>query len=402
MPTFKYVAKDSEGNTRTGAVEAGNKARAVAVMQEKGLVPISIRPKREFLNLSALKKRVMGVTQKEKVVFTRQLATMVGAGLPLTQSLSILRDQAGDTPFGDILEYTLGEVEGGKPLSESMRKFPDVFSSTYTALVEAAEASGAIKKILLRLAENLEKQNELRAKIKGALFYPAMVMAAMVGVTVMLLIFVIPQLKEIYTSFDAQLPITTRFFLGFSDFVINRWWIVITLVVGAAFAFRWFRNTERGRYFTDELVLRLPIFGPLIKQMELVEITRTLALLLTSGVPILDSLSIVHDATENVLFRDVLDSSREVVERGESLSAPMAESEYFPPLVARMVSVGEESGALGDVLFKVAEYFEGEAEHTVENLTTALEPLIMIVLGVGVGFMVLSIIMPIYNLTAQF
>ncbi|MEA2020823.1 MAG: type II secretion system F family protein [Patescibacteria group bacterium] len=402
MPTFKYVAKDSQGATKKGSVEASNKARAIAVMQERGLIPISIHPKREFLDLSSLKKKLSGVTQKEKVVFTRQLATMVGAGLPLTQALSILRDQAGDTPFGDILEYIVGEVEGGKPLSEAMRKFPDVFSSTYTALVEAAEASGAIKKVLLRLAQNLEKENELRQKIKGALFYPAMVLTAMVGVAILLLVFVIPQLKSIYTSFDAELPIATRFFLGVSDFAVKRWWLVIALVAGLIFAFRWFRNTERGRYFTDELVLKLPIFGPLVKQMELVEMTRTLSLLLTSGVPILDSLNIVYNATENVMFRDALGDAREIVKHGESLAAPISGSEYFPPLVSRMIRVGEESGELGEVLLKVAEYFEGEAEHTVENLTTALEPVIMIILGVGVGFMVLSIIMPIYNLTSQF
>ncbi len=402
MPIFKYVAKDSTGETRKGTVEAGSRERAAAVMQEKGLVPISIEAKSSLFDISSLKKQIQGVTAKEKVVFTRQLATMVGAGLPLTQALSILRDQAGETPFGDILEYILGEVEGGKPLSEAMRKFPDVFSPTYTSLVEAAEASGAIKKVLLRLAENLEKRDELRAKIKGALFYPALVMTAMVGVAILLLVFVMPKLKMIYESFEAQLPITTRFFLNFSDLMIKYWWAFLAVITGVVMFYRWFRGTETGRYFMDELVLKVPIFGKLIKQLQLVEITRTLSLLLTSGVPILDSLKIVREATTNVLYQDVLDQAREVVRHGETLAAPLAASEYFPPLVGRMVRVGEESGELGEVLLKVADYFEGEAEHTVENLTTALEPLIMIVLGVGVGFMVLSIIMPIYNLTGQF
>ncbi len=402
MPIFKYVAKDSTGETRKGTVEAGSRERAASVMQDKGLVPISIEEKSVLLDISSLKKQIQGVTSKEKVVFTRQLATMVGAGLPLTQSLSILRDQAGNSPFGDVLEYILGEVEGGKPLSEAMRKFPDVFPPTYTSLVEAAEASGAIKKVLLRLATNLEKSDELRAKIKSALFYPALILTAMVGVAILLLVFVIPKLKMIYESFEAQLPITTRFFLNFSDLVIKRWWVFLAVITGVAIFYRWFRGTETGRYFTDELVLNLPIFGKLIKQLQLVEITRTLSLLLTSGVPILDSLQIVREATTNVLYQDVLDHSRDVVRHGETLAAPLAASEYFPPLVGRMVRVGEESGELGGVLLKVADYFENEAEHTVENLTTALEPLIMIVLGVGVGFMVLSIIMPIYNLTGQF
>jgi len=402
MPTFKYVARDSTGKKRKGTVEAGSKERAAAVMQEKDLVPITIKERHGLVDFGSIKKQLGGVSTKEQVVFTRQLATMVGAGLPLTQALQILRDQAGDTPFGDILEYVVGEVEGGKPLSDAFRKFPNVFSPTYTSLVEAAEASGAMKKVLLRLADNMERKAKLRAEIKSALFYPALVLAAMVGVTILLLVFVIPKLENIYSSFEASLPITTRFLLGLSDFFIHRWWAVLAIVAALIYGYRWFRNTDDGRYFTDKVSLVAPVFGQLNKQLQLVEITRTLSLLLTSGVPILDSLRIVETASENVIYQDVLREASEFVKRGESLAAPVAKSDFFPPLVSRMVRVGEESGELGEVLLKVADYFESEAEHTIENLTTALEPLIMVVLGVGVGFIILSIIMPIYNLTGQF
>ena len=402
MAIFKYIAKDGEGKTKKGAVEAGSKERAAAVMQERGLVPVSIIAQRQVLDIKALIGRLRGVSDKEVVAFTRQLATMIGAGLPLSQTLTILRDQAEETPFGDILEYVLGEVQGGKPLSEAMRRFPKVFSPTYTALVEAAEASGALKNVLLRLADNLEKRGKLISKIKSALFYPAMILAAMTGVGVLLLVFVVPNLKVMYESFEAELPFVTRIFLGLSDFLVGRWWAAILIAGGLFYTGRWFKRTERGEYFWAELFLKLPIFGSLLKQLELVEMTRTLSLLLVSGVPILDALRITAGSANNVLYRDVLEAARGVVEHGESLATPIAASGYFPPIVSRMIRVGEESGEMGSVLLKLSDYFEGEAEHRTANLTTAIEPLVMIVLGAGVGFMVLSIIMPIYNLTGQF
>jgi len=292
MATFKYVAKDSEGKTRKGTVEAGSRERAAVVMRERGLVPISIVARKRVFDIKSSVRRLRGVRRKEVTAFTRQLATMVGAGLPLSQALTILRSQAGETPFGDVLECILGEVQGGGPLSKAMKGFPKVFSQTYIALVEAAEASGALKDVLLRLADNLEKKDELISKIKSALFYPVMVLAAMVGVGILLLIFVVPNLKAVYESFEAELPFVTQFFLRLSDFLIRRWWVVI-LVGGALFyGGGRLKKTERGKYLWAKFSLKLPIFGSLFKQMELVEITRTLSLLLTSGVPILDALRI--------------------------------------------------------------------------------------------------------------
>jgi len=354
------------------------------------------------LDIGAWLGKLRGVSEKETVAFTRQLATMVGAGLPLTQALSILREQAGDGPFGEILEYVSGEVQGGKPLSESLRKFPEVFPRTYTSLIGAAEASGAMPEVLSRLAENLEKSGRIKNKIKGALLYPAIVLVAMAGVGVLLLIFVIPQLKEMYESFEADLPFVTQIFITLSDFLVNFWWLAILIVVGLVFGFNALRRTERGEHFLAELVFKVPVFGTLSRQLVLVEVTRTLSLLILSGVPILDALDITADSAGNVLFRDALMQAGVEVERGESLAAPLESSGCFPPIVARMVRVGEESGEMGNVLLKLADYFEGEAAYAITNLTTALEPMIMIVLGVGVGFMVISIIMPIYNLTGQF
>lgn len=402
MATFKYSGKGKDGKTRQGTVEAAGEIRAVDVLREQGVTVISISEAKDGLDINAWLKRLKKPGDKEKAVFTRQLATMTGAGLPLTQALSILRDQAGDTQFGDVLDYVLGEVQGGKPLSEAMGKFPGIFSETYVSLVEAAEASGAMKEVLSRLAENLEKRGKLKSSIKSALFYPAMIMCAMGGVGILMMVFVIPQLKEMYASFEAELPFITQIFLGLSDFIIKRWWLAILIAGGLIFAFKKFKETERGEYLWSKLIFKLPIFGKLSREVELVEITRTLSLLLSSGVPIIDAINIARGATSNVLFQDVLAAAAVQVERGEALAAPFKASEYFPPIVARMVAVGEESGETGTILGRLADYFEDEAQYKIDNLTTALEPLIMVVLGIGVGSMVMAIIMPIYNLTAQF
>jgi len=402
MATFKYVGKGKDGRDRRGTVEAASEERAVEVLREQGITVVSLAAERSGINFDEFLKRIRRPTDKEKAVFTRQLATMVGAGLPLAQALSILRDQAGNTQFGDVLEYVLGEVQGGKSLSESMRKFPSVFSETYVSLVEAAEASGAMKKVLERLAENLEKRGRLKSSIKSALLYPALILCAMLGVGTLLIVFVIPKLKEMYMNFNAELPLLTRIFLGLSDFVIGYWWVAILLVIGIVVGFKKFTQTRSGKYILAKIIFRLPIFGQLYKEIQLVEITRTLSLLLSSGVPIIDALNITKGSTGNVVYQDVLATAAAQVERGETLASPFRSSQYFPPIVSRMLSVGEESGETGEILLRLATYFEDEAQHKIDNLTTALEPLIMIVLGAGVGFMVLSIIMPIYNLTGQF
>ena len=403
MSTFKYIAKDTAtGGVQKGVVEASSRVRAAVVLRERGLIPIEVVGQKQFLDINALLRKARGVSGKEVIVFTRQLATMIGAGLPLSQALSILRDQGGATPFGDVLEQVFGEVQGGKPLSGAMAKFPKVFSPTYVALIEAAEASGALKDVLLRLATNLEKRNKMVSKVKSALFYPALILVAMTGVGGLLLVFVVPQLKTMYESFEAELPFVTQLFLSLSDFLIARWWLAIAGGICFVYAVKWFKSTDSGEHIWAGASLKLPVFGSLVKQMELVEVLRTLSLLLTSGVPILDALRITTESAKNVLFRDVLEAAGVMVERGESLAVPIAASSYFPPIVARMIQVGDESGEMGSVLLRLSDYFEEEADHAITNLTTAIEPLVMVVLGVGVGFMVLSIIMPIYNLTSQF
>ncbi|MFW6110088.1 MAG: type II secretion system F family protein [Patescibacteria group bacterium] len=402
MATFRYTVKDQQGKTRTGNVEASTKSRAVDVLREQGFTVITLREQRKGFVLSKLTNAFKGVSTKDRVTFTRQLATMVGSGLPLTQALDILAEQAGESPFGEVLRKILVRVEGGSPLSDAMAEHPDVFPETYTALISAAEASGALQKVLERLATNLEKRAQLKRDVKGALFYPAIILGAMFLVGGLLLIFVLPKLKDMYSSFDASLPLVTQLFLSLSDFLVTFWWLVPIMGIGGFLGVKSLLATERGQRLWAEVSLKLPIFGLLVKRLTLVEITRTLSLLLVSGVPILDALDIAADSSGNLLFKEALVEARNQVERGEALADPLHTSKVFPSIVARMVMVGEESGELGEVLNKLALYFEGEANHTIDNLTTALEPIIMLILGVGVGFMIISIIMPIYNLTSMF
>ncbi|MFW6143592.1 MAG: type II secretion system F family protein, partial [Patescibacteria group bacterium] len=226
MATFKYTVKDQQGKTRTGNVEASTKSRAVDVLREQGFTVITLREQRKGFVLSKLTNAFKGVSTKDRVTFTRQLATMVGSGLPLTQALDILAEQAGESPFGEVLRKILVRVEGGSPLSDAMAEHPDVFPETYTALISAAEASGALQKVLERLATNLEKRAQLKRDVKGALFYPAIILGAMFLVGGLLLIFVLPKLKDMYSSFDASLPLVTQLFLSLSDFLVTFWWLV--------------------------------------------------------------------------------------------------------------------------------------------------------------------------------
>ncbi|MCA9368872.1 type II secretion system F family protein, partial [Candidatus Woesebacteria bacterium] len=276
------------------------------------------------------------------------------------------------------------------------------FSKVYIQLVRAGEAGGVLDEVLNRLAENMEKQKEFRAKTKGAMIYPIIVTIAMVVVGFIMMIFVIPKLTEMYKDFGAQLPLPTLVLIGISDFMVNFWYIVLGGMAAAFAVFSRWKKTPVGHLQWDSFVLKVPIFGILRQKTILTEFTRTLSLLLGSGISLLQALEIVTDGVENLVYQNALKEATKQVEKGVSLSQSISRYESFPPILQQMISVGEETGKLDDVLFKLSKYFEQEAEQAVKNLTAAMEPLIMVVLGVGVGAMVIAVIMPIYNLTSQF
>lgn len=402
MAIYIYKAKDLESKIYEGTVEAASPAAAAAILNSRGWVPTSIVSREDSRGLSNLIRRFHGVPTREKVVFTRQLATMIAAGLPVTQSLDILKRQTKNERMAEIIDETLHSVEGGGSLSLALARYPEVFGRIYINLIKAGEASGSLDKILLRLADNEERSAEFQSKVKGALVYPVIVIFVMIIVFVVMMTFVVPKLTSMYKDLGTELPLPTQILIGISNLFTQRWWLLLILSATAAAAYRYLMSTETGVRKMAEVAFKVPILGNLKKLTELAEFTRTLSLLVSAGLPILDSLSIVGEAVDNILYRESIIFASKQVERGVNLSVPLRGDKNFPPILSQMIAVGEETGKLDEVLFKVSQFFESEAEATVKNLTVALEPVIMIVLGVMVGALVISIILPIYKLTAQF
>ncbi len=400
MKKFNYKAKDKKGKTVTGVVEAREERQAAKILQEKGFLVISITPFRKSL-LAQAGPIISRVTTSDLVNFTRQLSTMVTAGLQITAALDILERQAKPS-MGKVVAGIRREVEAGGTLAKAMEKYPHVFDQVYIALISAGEAVGSLDKVLARLADNLEKKREFQRQIKGAMIYPAIVVTGMLGVGAIMIVFVIPQMMTIYEEFQAELPVTTRIMLAISDFVINYWYIGLVLLAGMVFGLRILNKNPQFKAQVDNLTFRMPIIGKLKTETMLTEFTRTLSLLAGAGVLIVDALKITINSFSSPLYRKALEKVTEKVEKGVPLGTALAQEEVFPPILPQMVAVGEETGKIDEVLQKVSVYFEQEAAMAIKGLTAALEPLIMIVLGVGVGFLIISVIMPIYNLASQF
>lgn len=400
MKKFNYKAKDKKGKTAIGIVEAGDEKQAARILQEKGFLVISISPFKKSL-VAQVGPLIGRISTTDLVNFTRQLSTMVTAGLQLTVSLDILEAQAKPA-MAKIVTEIRREVESGGTLAGAMEKHPQAFDQVYIALVRAGEAAGSLDKVLSRLADNLERKREFQRKIKGAMVYPAIVIAAMLVVATIMILFVIPRMMTIYEEFQADLPMTTKILLAISSFATQYWYLFLVFLVGGSFLLRILSRTPQFKTQVDALTFRLPIIGKLKTQVMLTEFSRTLSLLVGAGVLIIDALKIVVNSFSSPLYQRAVEKAIEKVEKGSALASALAQEAIFPPILPQMIAVGEETGKIDDVLKKVSVYFEQEAEMRVKGLTTAIEPLIMIVLGVGVGFLVIAVIMPIYNLTAQF
>lgn len=400
MPIFKYTAKNEHAETIHGKVEAKTIHHGASILSERGLLVIEINPMGEE-SFMYFKSLFMGIKHDDLVNFTRQLSTMITAGLPLATALTILEEQT-NPQMTRMVANLLKEIEGGGTFSMALEKAKDVFSRVYIQLVKAGEVGGMLDGVLERLADTMEKDKEFKAKTKGALIYPIIVVLAMIAVGFVMMIFVIPQLTEMYKDFDAELPTMTKLLIGISDFFVKFWWLIFALLGGGFYALKKWYGTKIGERKIDSFLMKIPVFGVLRQKIVLTEFSRTLALLLGAGVSLLEALEIVGEAMDSITYREALIESRKKVEKGISLSQSISSYEIFPPILHQMIAVGEETGKLNDVLLKLSTYFESESEHAVKNMTTALEPMIMIVLGVGVGAMVIAVIMPIYNLTSAF
>lgn len=384
----------------TKSIEAASEGEVIGYLRKNGYVPISVEVTRPlFPQFDSIFNKV---TFEDIVDFTRQLAIMLNAGLTLVDCFSILEKQVTKETMVIVIQNIQKDVLAGSTFSATLQKYPEHFPNLYIALVKSGEASGKLSEILLRLADNLEKQREFQSKIKSALTYPVIVFLGMIGIMFVMITFVIPKLLNLYKDFNIELPITTQILIVVSSFLSQFWPLVILAVIVAVNFTKRYLKTDAGKLVLDTILLKLPVFGKIVSISSLVDSTRTLSILIGSGVSILDTLSIIIETTSNTLYRNAFRNILKSVEKGVSLGNAFNNENMFPPILVQMITVGEMTGKLDDTMMRISHYFDLESEVAVKTITTLIEPLILIVLGVGVGFLVMSVITPIYNLTSSF
>lgn len=404
MAKFLYRAKDWSGKLVRGELEMGTKKEVVDSIKDNGLVPLSVESESDNF-FTEINKKIKGrVNLKQVSTFTRQLSTMMTAGLPLTDALALLKNQQEENSgLYQILDKTLEEVRGGMPLGKSLERYKNIFGDAYVASVSAGEEAGVLDDILGKLANNLENQNEFQGKVKGAMIYPIIVIVAMIIVVFIMMIFVIPKLTSLYADFGtAKMPAITQALMSLSGFMAKTWFMFPILIFGAIFAYSIGIKNEVFRFKKDSFLLKLPIVGILSEKTILANTCRTLSMLLTAGITLVEALRIVATVSGNEVYKKAYLQIAEKVQKGFSVATSFENTTVFPIIVNQMISTGEATGKLDEVLMRVSDYFSKEAEESVKALTAAIEPAIMIVLGIGVGFLVVAVIMPIYDLTSQF
>lgn len=398
MPFYTYEGRDSKGSPISGTVEARSRAAVIAMMRPRGFIVTSVKKKKEGGGLDSLLAFRKRVKIKDLTIFSRQFATMVNAGLALLQSLDILSNQTESESLRATLRKVRTDVEVGLPLSQALSKHPAVFNRLYSDLVRAGETGGALDVILLRLAAYLEKMEGLRRKVKAAMTYPTTVMIIALLITTGLITFGIPVFAKLYEGFGAELPGPTRF-LMFLSFVMRRYMLILIalLVVMIILLKRW-RSTESGAMRVDAFLLDLPVFGPLLRKTAIARFTRTFGILLSSGVPVLEAMEVVAQTAGNKVIERATMKARTSIKEGSTISAPLERMDVFPPMVTQMIAVGEETGELSDMLIKVADFYDDEVDAAVDGLTAMIEPLLMVFLGVVIGFIVIAMYLPLFNL----
>ncbi len=399
MPFFQYRARDKQGGLVTGNMEAADHASLESALDKMGLIPTKVVSRSKApRNLPDIKSFFKKVPQQDLILFSRQLATLFSAGVPLTRAIFSLERQATSPVFRDIIKKLREDIEAGSSFANAIKKHPSTFPELYASMVEAGEAGGILDNVLDRLALMLEKNAENRAKVKSATLYPKIVIAAIIIAVIVLMTFVIPKFSKLYASFKVALPLPTRMLIGISNGFVSYWYIIFGGAIAGFVILRLYVSTEAGRLRWDSLRLSIPIFGPLVLKSILSRFARVLGSLYKSGLPILQSIDIVSRAVENrVISREVKAIENEV-RSGKSLSEPMASSPNFPPMVVQMIKVGEDTGNLDDMLEKVAEYYDQEVDTTIRNLTTTLEPVLLAFIFGMVLFLALAIFLPMWDI----
>lgn len=395
MPTYKYMALDMMGKNRTGKLEADNEAAALSRLQGMGVHITQVAEVKEGVKRAG---RGGKVKLQALVIFSRQFATMIDAGVRVVKCLDILENQAKDPVLKPVLNQVKRDVTSGLSLTEAMAKHPKTFSRLYISMIRAAEAGGILDHVLDRLAMFLEKEQELRGKIKAAMMYPVVILIFSTLITAGLMIFVLPKFLDIFTQLGAPLPATTKALFAISSFMTTNWWLGPIVIGGLISFFKWYGNRPSGRFRIDGFKLKVPIVGEMIQKMAVSRFSRTFATLVSAGVPMLRSLEIVGETAGNAVIAGAIDTARTNVREGKKISEPLKASGLFPELVTQMIDVGEETGRLSEMLTKVADFYDAEVEVAVKGLTSLIEPLMIVFMGVMVGFIAISVISPIFSL----
>jgi type IV pilus assembly protein PilC len=398
MPTtYEYKVRDRAGKMVTGQLMGDSEGLVMTKLREMGLTPIEVKKAKAGLKME-INLRPGHVKLKDLAVFSRQFATMVNSGLPILRALAILSEQSGNKELQKVLTQARLDVEQGMSLSGAMAKHPKAFNDLFVAMVKAGETGGVLDNVLLRLADNIEREVELRRKVKSAMTYPLAVVALVTLILSAMLLFVVPQFKTIYGQLGGKLPLPTQILLAISNNVRAYWYVVILLGVGFIFAFRRYKRTPNGRAQVDRVKLKIPVFGPLFHKTALARFSSTLGMLLRSGVPILQALDIVTDTVNNKVIARAVGDVQSSVREGESIAHPLSRHGVFPPMVVQMLAVGEETGAVDTMLDKVADFYNSEVSAAVDALTSLIEPLLIAIIGGAVGAAVIALYMPMFNI----
>lgn len=398
MPEYNWEARTTAGEVRKGTQEAASPDAVYAALRRQGLNPTKVRAKPREIKIS-----IPGFSERVKdrdiVIFTRQFATMIDAGLPLVQCLEILGSQADNKTLGKTLDTIQNDVEGGAAYAEALSKHPKIFDELYVNMVAAGETGGILDTILARLSAYMEKAMALKKKVKSAMVYPITILTVAVGVVAILMVFVIPKFADMFTGMGGQLPALTRMVISISNFAASWKMVIVVLgLIGLGVLINRYYTTEAGRRRIDGILLRAPIFGPLIRKVAVAKFTRTLGTMLASGVPLLDALEICAKTSGNKVVEDAVFMTRDSISEGKTIAEPLEETGVFPPMVVQMISVGEATGALDAMLSKIADFYDEEVDTAVEALTSLMEPMMMVFLGGAIGFVVIAMYLPIFKM----
>jgi len=395
LPIFTWQGKTRSGEVKKGQMEATDEASVHQRLRSMSLQNVKVRKKSQF---SFKLPGIGGITQKDVVIFTRQFATMIDAGLPLVQCLDILASQLDNLAFREVLTKVKVKVESGSTLADALKDHPKVFDTLFVQLVAAGEIGGILDTILNRLAAYIEKNEKLKSKVKGAMVYPSIVLTVAIGVTVVLLLFVTPTFEKMFKDFGGAMPAPTQIVIDLSKFLQKYILLMIGVVIAVAIAFKTWKNTKKGREYWDRFTIQTPIFGPLIRKVAVARFTRTLGTMISSGVPILDALEVVAKSAGNAMVEKAIRYTKEKIAEGKTIVQPLAETNVFPSMVVQMIGVGEATGAMDQMLNKIADFYDDEVDASVAALTSMIEPVMMVFLGGIVGGFLIAMYLPIFSI----